>query len=332
MNRLAVIALGGNALLRGNQLGTIEEQEENARETMENIMFLIREGYHIIITHGNGPQVGNILMRNAAGEELYGIAPMPLDVCVADSQGGIGYMIERMLRNQLIKNGLKRDILTLVTQVVVDKNDPAFLNPTKRVGKTYTKAEADELNSKKGWVFKESPKMTDGWQRVVPSPVPIEIFNRDTIESIARQGVIVIASGGGGIPVYYDEEGYIRTVDAVIDKDAAGSLLAASIHAHEFYVLTDVPFVYVDYKKPTQRVAEFLNVADTHKLLNEGQFGEGSMAPKIRAALNFVERGGFKSIITDSSKLADKDYGTKITLEYDENDLRKYENRKPVYD
>lgn len=331
MKKLAVIALGGNALLRGDQLGTIEEQEENARSTMENIMFLIRDGYNIIITHGNGPQVGNIIMRNEAGKELFGIAPMPLDICVADSQGGIGYMIERMLRNELLKNGLKRDILTLVTQVVVDKDDKAFQNPTKRIGKIYKKAEADELSKKRGWIFKESQKSEDGWRRVVPSPLPMEIFNKDTIESIARKGVIVIASGGGGVPVYYDKEGMIRTVDAVIDKDAAGSLLASTINADEFYVLTDVPYVYADYKKPTQRVLEFLNVADTKKMLEDGQFGEGSMAPKISAALRFVESGGKKSIITDASKLANKDYGTKITMEYDEQDLKKYEARKPVY-
>ena len=324
MKKLAVIALGGNALLRGDQQGTIEEQEENTRATIESLIYLIKDGYNLIISHGNGPQVGNILMRNDAGEQVYDIAPMPLDVCVADSQGGIGYMIERVFRNSLKKHKLDKDILTLVTQVLVDKNDPAFKNPTKRIGKIYTKEQAEELSKAKGWIFKESPKLDGGMRRVVPSPKPIQIFNRDTIERIAREGVIVIASGGGGIPVYVDENEMIRPVDAVIDKDAASALLASRIKADEFYILTDVPYVYVNFNKPEQKVIEFLDAKDTKKYLDEGQFGEGSMAPKIRAALSFVENGGAKSIITEATKLPDKTYGTKITQHYEEADLQKY--------
>jgi len=317
MKKLAVVALGGNALLRSNQQGTIEEQEANATETLENLLFLIEEGYNIIISHGNGPQVGNILLRNDAGESLYGISQMPLDVCVADSQGGIGYMIERMLRNVLKKNGLERDILTLVTQVEIDKDDPAFQNPTKRVGKAYTKEEADKLSAEKSWVFKVSSKSKDGYRRVVPSPKPIRIFNTDTIERIARLGVIVIAVGGGGIPVYIDEEGLVRAEEAVIDKDRASSLLASTINADEFYILTDVPYVYINFNQENQEIKEFLNREDTEKYLEQGMFGEGSMAPKIEAALDFIKKGGSKSIITEATKLSDKKYGTKITLEYD---------------
>lgn len=326
MKKLAVIALGGNALLRDNQQGTIEEQEQNTRETIENLIYLVKEGYNIIISHGNGPQVGNILMRNDAGEQLYDIPQMPLDICVADSQGGIGYMIERILRNVLKKHGLERDILTLVTQVIVDKNDPAFQNPSKRIGRVYNKKQADELHKTKGWILKESYKSGGGFRRVVPSPKPMQIFNRNTIEKIARQGVIVIASGGGGIPIYLDESGLIKPIDAVIDKDAASALLASRIKADELYILTDVPYIFINYKKPTQKIVEFLNVEDTKKYLNDGQFGEGSMAPKIRAAIMFVENGGRKSVITEAKQLENRDIGTKITMHYDENDISQVKN------
>jgi carbamate kinase len=316
-NKLAVVALGGNALLRGTQEGTIEEQEQNTKDTLENLIYLVKEGYSLVLSHGNGPQVGNILMRNDAGLENYQIPAMPLDVCVADSQGGIGYMIERMLRNVLVDHNMKNDIVTIVTQVVVSKDDPAFQNPTKRIGRSYTKEQADELNKTKGWVFKEDSKVKGGYRRVVPSPEPIEVFNAKSIETLARQGAIVIAAGGGGIPVYFDENNYVRTLDAVIDKDMASSLLATVIKADEFYILTDVPYIYLDFNKPTQRIAEFLNVADAKKYMEEGQFGEGSMGPKIKAAIKFVENGGSKSVITESTKLENRKYGSKITMEYD---------------
>jgi carbamate kinase len=322
MGKLAVIALGGNALLRGDQDGTIEEQEQNTKDTLENLMYLIKDGYNLVLTHGNGPQVGNILMRNDAGYEVYGIPQMPLDICVADSQGGIGYMIERMLRNVLVEHHIVKDVVTMVTQVVVDKDDPAFKDPRKRIGRIYSKEQADELSKNKGWLFKESPKKDGGWRRVVSSPEPIDVFNAKSIETLARKGTIVIAAGGGGIPVYFDENKQVRTLDAVIDKDNASSLLATTINAEEFYILTDVPYVYLDYNKPGQRIAEFLDKADTQKYLDEGQFGEGSMAPKIRAALRFVKNGGVKSVITEATKLEDRSYGTKITLEYDEQDKR----------
>lgn len=316
MNKLAVVALGGNALLRGNQKGTIEEQAENTLNTVENLIFLVKDGYNLVISHGNGPQVGNILMRNDAGEELYDIAQMPLDVCVADSQGGIGYVIEKTLRNILLKNGIEKNIITLVTPVEVDINDPAFQNPTKRVGKIYKKDEADRLSKEKGWVFKEEVKEEGGWRRVVPSPNPIKVLNEELIERLAREGNIVIAVGGGGIPVYYDN-GEMKGAEAVIDKDMANSLLASRIKADEFYILTDVPYIYINYKKPNQEVKEFLDYKDTVKYLKEGQFAEGSMGPKIQAALNFIEKGGSKSVITEATKLEDRKYGSKITMEYD---------------
>lgn len=317
MKKLAVIALGGNALLRGNEAGTIEQQETNTTDTLENLVFLIKEGYNLVITHGNGPQVGNILMRNDAGQQLYHIAPMPLDICVADTQGGIGYMIERMMHNVLRRHGISRQIISIISMVTVDPLDPAFDAPSKRIGKIYSRQEADELQASRNWLFKPSSKNDGGWQRVVPSPGPIDIFNKRMIENLARDGNVVITAGGGGIPVYYDEKGDLRTMDAVIDKDMTSSLLASEIGANEFYILTDVPFIYKDFGLPTQEKLEFLDYADTKMYLEKGTFGEGSMAPKIRACLRFLEEGGEKSVITEARKLEDKSYGSKITRHYE---------------
>lgn len=317
MNKLAVVALGGNALLRDNEKGTIEQQESHTAETIENLLFLVREGYDLIITHGNGPQVGNILMRNDAGEQVYGISSMPLDICVADSQGGIGYMIERIFRNILNKYKIQRNVLTLVSMAEVDPEDGAFKNPTKRIGATYTLDQAQALEKQKGWTFRESKKAGNGWRRVVPSPTPKKIINLELIGELARQGNIVITCGGGGIPVFYDTDGNLRTADAVIDKDLASSVLASGVGADEFYILTDVSFIYKDFGLPTQEKLEFLDYQDTKKYLELGTFAEGSMAPKIVAAMKFVENGGVKSIITEASKLEDKSYGSKITMHYE---------------
>ena len=314
MKKLAVIALGGNALLRGDEKGSIEEQNKNSYDTLKNLIYLIKDGYDIVISHGNGPQVGNILMRNDAGQEMYDIAPMPLDICVADSQGGIAYMLERILRNLLKEEGIDKNVISLVTQVVVDKDDAAFQNPTKRVGKIYTKKQADELTEKKGWQFKKSPKAEDAWRRVVPSPKPIKIINEEIIANLVSEGNIVIASGGGGIPVYYDENDMLQPLEAVIDKDNASSLLAQKIGASEFYILTDVSFVYLNYGTPEQKELELLNANEVQSYLKDGVFGEGNMEPKIKAALDFVKNGGEKSVITEARQLENKKVGTKITL------------------
>jgi len=317
MKPIAVVALGGNALLRENEKGTIEQQEANTSETLENLIFLLKDGFELVITHGNGPQVGNILMRNDAGQQLYDIAPMPLDVCVADSQGGIGYMVERMIRNVLRKHGIQKNVITLVSMTIVDPNDPAFNNPTKGIGKLYTEKEANILQKKKGWIFKPSSKSDGKWRRMVSSPQPIDIINKDIVESLVRAGNIVITTGGGGIPVYYDENNDLRTLDAVIDKDLASAFLASKINASHFYILTDVSFIYKDFGLPTQEKLEFLNYADTLKYLENRTFGEGTMAPKIKACLHFIENGGEKSVITEAKKLEDKSYGSKITMEYE---------------
>jgi carbamate kinase len=208
-----------------------------------------------------------------------------------------------------------------VTQVLVDINDSAFSDPQKRVGKIYSKDQATDLNSKKGWIFREEVKVPGGFRRVVPSPVPVGVINDSIIRDLARKGNIVISAGGGGVPVYIDEKNDVRPAEAVIDKDLASSLLATMIGADEFYILTDVPYIYINYKKPDQEIKEFLDYADTLKYLNEGQFAKGSMEPKIKACLNFIKQGGKKSVITEAFKLADKKYGSKITMEY-ENDRR----------
>jgi carbamate kinase len=227
-------------------------------------------------------------------------------------------MIERTLRNCLNKHGIQKNVVCLVTQVIVDKDDPAFSDPQKRVGKIYTKEQADELSAAKGWIFKEEVKAQGGFRRAVPSPIPVGVMNEDIISSLVRQGNIVIAAGGGGVPVYIDEKNDVRPSEAVIDKDMASSLLATRIGADEFYILTDVPYIYINYKKADQEKKEFLNYADALRYMNEGQFAKGSMAPKVDACLKFVKNGGRKSVITEAFKLEDKSYGSKITMEYED--------------
>ena len=311
MNKLAVVAFGGNALLRGDQKGTIKEQEKNTFETCQNLIPLLKENYNLIITHGNGPQVGNILLRNEAGFKEYKIPRMPLDICVADSQGGIGYMIERQMLNVLRKNNLQKNVVTFITEVLVDKNDPAFENPTKPVGAFYLKEEADLLAKSNDWLFKEEPRKR-GWRRVVPSPKPLDIFNKELVDTLSRGGNIVIASGGGGVPVFIDENGDVQGVEAVIDKDLASSLLASKIGADTFIILTDVPKVYINFNKPNQKALDRITVSEAKKYLNEGHFAAGSMAPKIQASIGFVENGGAEALITEANALGSGESGTTI--------------------
>ncbi len=311
MSKIAVVAFGGNAMIRGDQKGTIEEQEKNAYDTCEKVSRLLEHGYNIIITHGNGPQVGNILLRNEAGFEKFKIPKMPLDICVADSQGGIGYMIERMMRNVLNDKGISKNVVTLVTQVLVDIKDPAFKNPTKPVGQFYLKEEADLLAKANGWIFKEDPRKR-GWRRVVASPKPIDIINKEVIKELADNGHIVIAVGGGGIPVYMEENNRLDAQEAVIDKDLASSLLARQINADQFYIITDVPKVYVNFNTPEQKALDIVSAEEVKKYLSEGHFAAGSMGPKVEAAINFVENGGKETIITNENELTKPNCGTRI--------------------
>ena len=312
MKKLAVVALGGNALLRGNQTGTIIQQEKNTYETCKNLLNLIKKGYNIVVTHGNGPQVGNILFRNEAGYNQYRIPKMPLDICVADSQGGIGYMIERQMKNLLIEEGINKNVISIITQVIVDINDPAFMEPTKPIGAFYLKEEADLLAKANNWIFKQDSRKR-GWRRVVASPKPLEVLNKKIIKELAERGNIVIAAGGGGIPVYKIDN-KLFGIDAVIDKDLASALLAKEIKADSFFILTDVPKVYLHFGKPNQQPIDKMIIGEIKKYYDENEFASGSMGPKISAAINFIEGGGKETIITEASKLfSDKDMGTVIT-------------------
>lgn len=313
MKKLAVVAFGGNALLRGDQKGTIDEQEANAYDACENLTKLMNQNYNIVVTHGNGPQVGNILLANTAGHKLYGLPDMPLDISVAYSQGFIGYVIEQQLRNVLMAKDLDRDIISIITQVLVNKDDPAFLSPTKPIGPFYTKDEADKINAENKSVFKEDARGR-GWRKVVASPTPLVIFNRQTIEKIAREGHIVIAVGGGGIPCFYVEGNKLQGIDAVIDKDLASALLASQIRADKLFILTDVPKVCINFNTPQEKSLDKMTIAEAKRFLEEGQFGEGSMAPKVRAAINFVERSGKDTIITESTLLGVNNGGTRVTI------------------
>jgi carbamate kinase len=313
MKKLAVVALGGNALLRSDQKGTISEQEANAYATSECLVKLMKREYNLVLTHGNGPQVGNIMLANAAGNKVYGLPEMPMDICVAYSQGFIGYVIEQQLKNVLEKHEMERDIITITTRVLVNKDDPAFQNPTKPVGPYYTKEEADKMTAETGSLFKEDARGR-GWRKVVASPRPLVILNKKTIEKIARQDQIVIAVGGGGIPVFYVEPDKLEGIDAVIDKDLASALLAAQINADKFFILTDVPKVCLNYNTPQERSLDRLTIAEAKRYLEEGQFPDGSMGPKIKAAIYFVENSGKDTIITKTTMLGIDNGGTRITL------------------
>jgi carbamate kinase len=312
---LVVIALGGNAMIKGKQRGTIEEQIENITQTAQQIMKVIPKN-RVVITHGNGPQVGNIMLQMEAGShDPFNRPVLPMDVCGAMTQGQIGYMIQNILGNLLLKEGLpsrlnpeeKIKVTTIVTQVVVSKEDPAFQNPTKPVGPFYTKEEADKISE-------EHPDFTiiedagRGYRRVVPSPEPIEIYEKDQVNKLLDVGFIVIASGGGGIPVIVNEDGTIQGVEAVIDKDLAGERLAIDVQAEIFAILTDTDRVYEKFNTPDAIGIDQITVAELEKKLEEGAFGtklKGSMGPKLQAAIKFINDGGKRVIITKPELAAD---------------------------
>lgn len=288
-----VVAFGGNAILRAKQMGTVKEQLENIRSACEQIAEMIEAGYQVVLTHGNGPQVGNILIQN---EEASGLVPaMPLDCCGAESQGFIGYLIEQTLGNVLAERGIARSVVALVTQVVVDENDPAFTHPSKPIGPYYTSGKARELSEQRSFIMRED-QARGGWRRLVPSPLPLWIHERQAIRLLIERGTVVIATGGGGVPVVQTEAG-LRGVEAVIDKDLAGQRLAADVQAEIFMILTDVEAVAVNWGTPKQHFLQLVTLEEVRALAKQGHFLAGSMGPKVEAACRFLESGGEQAII-----------------------------------
>lgn len=295
MKRL-VVALGGNALIRPGERGTIEEQFAHMREAVAPAARLIRRGYQVVFTHGNGPIVGNLLLQTEAAYDR--AAPMPLYVCDAESQGEIGLLIQQTLENEI---GPNLPIAAVVTQVLVDPADPAFSNPAKPVGPFYTKAEAMALAAGRGWAVREDAGR--GWRRVVPSPRPLRIVEEDAIRRMAEAGIAVIAAGGGGIPVVRSEAGLLRGVDAVIDKDLTAALLGAAIGASALLIGTTVAQVCTGYGKPDQVPIGAMTVKRAKAYLEAGEFLPGSMGPKIEAAIDFLKSGGKMVVITTPDKI-----------------------------
>ena len=310
MAKLAVVAFGGNALLRSGQKGTYQEQLQNVAQTCNSLLGLLKQEYNIVIGHGNGPQVGNVMLQHEAGNKSFELPIMPMDFCVSETQGSIGYLIEQAFRNLFAKEGLQKNVVTLVTQVEVNGEDPMFKNPTKPVGPYYTEEEAEEYAAETGAIFREDPK-GNGWRKVVASPKPLKVCNINIVKQLAEAGNVVVTVGGGGIPVIV-KDGLIHGVEAVIDKDLASALTAVEIGADEFYILTDVPKVYLNFKKPNEKALDTITVAEAKQYLAEGHFTEGSMAPKIRAAIYFVESGGAECIITEAGQLGNPACGTRI--------------------
>lgn len=280
-----VIALGGNSLLRADGNGTIEEQYSNLLQTGEQLLDLLTSEHRIVITHGNGPQVGNLLLAIESAKDL--VPPMPLDLCGAATEGFMGCMIQTTLANCLRARRIGHNITTVVTQVIVDKNDPAFENPSKPVGPFYDLNEVEKLRRERGWEMIEDSGR--GYRRIVPSPIPVKIQQARIIRSMLDAGEIVIAVGGGGIPVVREDDGSLRGMEAVIDKDYASSRLAIEIDADVFLILTAVEKVYRDFGLASQTALDHLSLAESRELLAEGQFGTGSMEPKIRAAIDFLQ-------------------------------------------
>ncbi len=304
--RIALLAIGGNALLKEKERGLQEEQLENSRETAEMLAKVIVEGYSLCVVHGNGPQVGNLLIQQEAASSQ--IPPYSLDVCGAMTQGSMGYMLERMLINRLLFLKSPTPVTSVLTEVVVDKQDPGFENPTKPVGPFYPEFRALELIRQKRWKMKEDAGR--GWRKVVPSPNPLEIVQLEAILQLLRLGHCVIAGGGGGIPVIRDASGFLVGVEAVIDKDRVASMLAEQIGASLFVILTGVPKVALDFGRPSQRWLDRLTVEEARRHLAEGQFPPGSMGPKIESAIAFIDAGGEEVLITTAEALKNEPYET----------------------
>lgn len=306
-----LVALGGNAILKSGKEGTAESQFREVEKTCRHLAKLVRDGYKLIITHGNGPQVGEILLKNELAEDV--LFPMPLDVCGAQSQGMIGYMLQQSMWNEMKKIGLDVPIVSLVTQTVVDGKDEAFENPRKPIGSFYSVSEVDAVRKKKGWRMVEDSGR--GYRRVVSSPKPVEIVEREAIKRLFESEVVVIAAGGGGVPTVVEEDGSLKGVEAVIDKDLASQMLASYVQADILLMLTDVDQVFLNYGKPDQVAVDKMSVVEARQFLGKGHFAPGSMGPKVEAAVRFVEVGGEKAIVAsleDALKALDGVAGTTI--------------------
>src|SRR5205807_2216965 len=297
-----LVSLGGNAILKHGQKGTAEEQEANVQNTAKHLAAILRRGERIAITHGNGPQVGNILLQNEIAKNT--LPPMPLDVCGAESQGMIGYMLQRALRSELESGGPNLPVATIVSQTLVDAEDPAFKNPTKPVGPFYTSTEARQLRESKGWhIISDSGR---GYRRVVPSPTPLDILEKETIIRLFETGTVVIGVGGGGVPVVKDTDGRLRGLDAVLDKDRTAALLAKIIGVETLLILTDVEKVSINYGKRDQRALDSMTVQECRQYLAQGQFPAGSMGPKIESAVSFLSGSSGKRVGIASLEMAEK--------------------------
>src|SRR3954464_6315535 len=300
MTKTILIAIGGNSLIRAGEKGTVTEQAVNARRTAAAIVGLVALGHRLVITHGNGPQVGADLLRSERAADQ--VPPQPLDVCGAATQGEIGYLLVQALHTELELAHLHVPVVSVVTQSVVRRDDPAMLHPSKPIGPFYSRADAEERKRTLGWQIVEDAAR--GYRRVVPSPDPTDIVEQEVIRDLVNDGVLVVACGGGGIPVV-EEDGKLVGVEAVIDKDRASALLASELGVDIFAISTDADFVYLDYKKPTQRPIREISALETEKHLAAGEFSPGDMGPKIESALRFLKRGGKEVIITSYEYLFD---------------------------
>jgi carbamate kinase len=309
--KLAVIAIGGNSLIKDNKHQSVEDQYEAAHDTCVHIADLLQEGWNIVVTHGNGPQVGFILLRSDIAKTK--LHEVPLDSCGADTQGAIGYHLQQNLQNELNRRKVARPVATVVTQVVVDASDPSFKEPSKPIGPFYNEAEAKKYKEEKGWAVKEDAGR--GWRRVVASPNPLRIVELDSIKSLINAGVAVIAVGGGGIPVI-EKDGLLVGTAAVIDKDRASALLANNLDASDLIISTAVDKAYLNYGKPDQKAIDKITVAEAKKYMAEGHFKPGSMLPKMEAAVSFIENGGKHVIITSPEFLVDAVHGKNGTHVY----------------
>ncbi len=300
--KLAVVALGGNAIIQKGEKGTITEQFANTRKSMRPVVELLKLGYNFILTHGNGPQVGNIMLQNELAK--HEVPEIPLGVADAMTEASMGYMIEQCLQNDMIKSGIWRNVLTIPCQVIVDVNDPAMDNPTKPIGPFYTEEQAAELVKEKGWIVKDDAKR--GHRRYVASPYPIDIVEKDAINTLLKQGYLLITGGGGGIPVYYESDGTIEGVDCVIDKDLASMKIALAVGANLLIIITGVPAVTINFSTPDEKKLSRITLAQARHYYQDGQFPPGSMGPKMMAAIEFIQANPKNEvIITDVDNLVD---------------------------